>query len=460
MACTGAVSYSFPMIGVAASDINILYTATNGTVTTVPPSSYTVALNAPVTGQIWGIGGTISPSVPSNYTSGSLTIVRTLPFTQNAEIGNQGNQYPIVTETALDTLCMEIQQVAARTGAYRGVWVAGTVYNFGDIVQDGVNGAYTNNIYVAQSANTSGVWATDLAAGDWVLAISVATLQPPGSFLPLTGGTVSGNLTVSGHTTFEGVTSTGATGNGMLVYATSPALVTPALGTPASGVMTNVTGITAAGLASQGLKTKFTTSGTFTTPSSSSTATIYKYKIVGAGGGSGGTNSTRAVSGAAGAGGEAVGTFTGVAANTGITITIGAGGTGGLNSGGNGATGGSTLIGAPVSVTVTGGVGTTGSTTDNQSAFGGAGGGVSLGSPNIASITGQCGGNSIAVATIVSGGNGGSSSVGAGGAGGMINISNLGSAAGLGGGGGGCVGATAGGGTGGNGYVLIEQLTP
>ena len=99
---------------------------------------------------------------------------------------------------------MEIQQVAARTGSYRGVWVSGAVYNFGDIVQDGVNGNYTNNIYVCSNGNTSTTWATDLAAGDWVLSISVATLQPPGSFLPLSGGTISGNLTVGGVTTANG----------------------------------------------------------------------------------------------------------------------------------------------------------------------------------------------------------------------------------------------------------------
>ena len=49
-------------------------------------------------------------------------------------------------------------------------------------------------------------------------------------------------LTVTGHTTFEGVTSTGATGTGKLVYDTSPTLVTPLLGTPSSGTVTNLTG--------------------------------------------------------------------------------------------------------------------------------------------------------------------------------------------------------------------------
>src|SRR5512146_1890501 len=49
--------------------------------------------------------------------------------------------------------------------------------------------------------------------------------------------TLLGALSVPGHTTFEGVTSTGATGTGKLVYDGSPALVTPALGTPASGTL-------------------------------------------------------------------------------------------------------------------------------------------------------------------------------------------------------------------------------
>ena len=58
---------------------------------------------------------------------------------------------------------------------------------------------------------------------------------------------VAGTLGVTGHTTFEGVTSTGATGTGKLVYDTSPVLVTPNLGTPSALVGTNITG-TAAGL--------------------------------------------------------------------------------------------------------------------------------------------------------------------------------------------------------------------
>ena len=47
--------------------------------------------------------------------------------------------------------------------------------------------------------------------------------------------TMAGALSVTGHTTFEGVTSTGATGTGNLVYSISPTFTTPVLGVVTSG---------------------------------------------------------------------------------------------------------------------------------------------------------------------------------------------------------------------------------
>ncbi len=77
-----------------------------------------------------------------------------------------------------------------------------------------------------------------------VLGVATATS------LAIGGATLGTNgLAVTGHLLLEGVTSTGATGTGKLVFDTSPTLVTPLLGTPTSGVMTNVTG-TATGLTS------------------------------------------------------------------------------------------------------------------------------------------------------------------------------------------------------------------
>ena len=65
---------------------------------------------------------------------------------------------------------------------------------------------------------------------------------------PAIGGTTAAagkftTLEATGHTTFEGVTSTGATGTGKLVYDTSPTLTTPALGTPSAIVLTSATGL-------------------------------------------------------------------------------------------------------------------------------------------------------------------------------------------------------------------------
>lgn len=125
-------------------------------------------------------------------------------------------------------------------------------------------------------------------AGDKAKALLYGTFNATASSQTLTVNaavTLPYTLAVTGHATLEGVTSTGATGTGNIVFATSPTLVTPALGTPASGVMTNVTG-TAAGLTSgitNALKSATTTvdvsaatapsSGQVLTATSSTTAT-------------------------------------------------------------------------------------------------------------------------------------------------------------------------------------------
>lgn len=66
-----------------------------------------------------------------------------------------------------------------------------------------------------------------------------------------------------GHLTVEGVTSTGATGTGNLVFGTSPTFVTPILGTPTSGVATNLTG-TASGLTAGTVTTNANLTGVIT----------------------------------------------------------------------------------------------------------------------------------------------------------------------------------------------------
>lgn len=187
-------SFAFPFIGVSSADITVTSIASNGIATPLLSSQYTLSLNAANPNQLWGVGGTVSFTSPPAVGT-TLLIQRTLPLTQSTSVQNQGNYYAQVTEQALDTLCMEIQQVAARTTQFRGVWTTATTYNFGDIVQDGVNGAQTNNYYICTNANTSSVWVTDLANGDWAISV-LATV--PSQNLPITlSGAVSGSGTSS-----------------------------------------------------------------------------------------------------------------------------------------------------------------------------------------------------------------------------------------------------------------------
>lgn len=119
--------------------------------------------------------------------------------------------------------------------------------------------AYTaNNLSVfaaTTSAQLAGIISDETGSGVLVFATSPALVTPAlgvatATSLAIGGATLGTNgLAVTGHLLLEGVTSTGATGTGLLVFGTSPTFVTPALGTIASGVGTNLTG-TATGLTS------------------------------------------------------------------------------------------------------------------------------------------------------------------------------------------------------------------
>lgn len=177
--------FDFPCPSV--SDLQVIYTDATGTPFTLSPTQYSVTLNAVLPNQLWPLGGTVVyPLVGLPISIGtSITIARIVPLTQETSLDNQGNFYPAAVERALDTLTMELQQVNGRTGQIRGVWQTGVRYNFGDIVQDGINGGNTGSFYTCAQANLSGVWATDLANGDWSLSLP-ATI--PVASLPLAIG--------------------------------------------------------------------------------------------------------------------------------------------------------------------------------------------------------------------------------------------------------------------------------
>lgn len=206
----------------------------------------------------------------------------------------------------------------------------------------------------------------------------------------------------------------------------------------------------------------FVADGTFTTPADSTTATVYEADILAAGGGGGGSNGAGAVGGGAGAGHRSVHRFSGIAASTNVSITVGAAGTAGSSAGSDGGDGGNSSIGSPVTITSGGGKGGKGSTAAGGTGTeGGDGGTLVAGSPNILSADGRHGGRgwSTGVGTGVAG-EGADSDKGGGGIPGSLNVAQAPRAAtGYGSGGAGGFLATTAGGAGRPGYVKITRIT-
>jgi hypothetical protein len=195
----------------------------------------------------------------------------------------------------------------------------------------------------------------------------------------------------------------------------------------------------------------FITSGTtYTTPSTISSTTQFKFTLIGAGGGGGGM-ATAADSATGGGGGAACIVYTqGLSPSTAYTIAIGSFGGGGSATGPTaGNAGGNTTL-TIGSTTYTAGGGGGGAASFNGA--GGSAGTATNGTINISGAQGRYGG-----ATTTAAGDGGHAAMlwGAGGAG-LEAAGNGNSATGYGGGGGGGRGATGAGGNGTGGAILVE----
>lgn len=111
--------FGFSFVGVAAAYISVIYTDASGNETVLTQGSgatqYQIALNAPVQGAIWGLGGTVTydPSGTPIPAGSTLTIFRTLPLTQAISLQNQISLATLGAgaETGLDTGTMQLQQV-------------------------------------------------------------------------------------------------------------------------------------------------------------------------------------------------------------------------------------------------------------------------------------------------------------------------------------------------------------
>lgn len=195
--------------------------------------------------------------------------------------------------------------------------------------------------------------------------------------------------------------------------------------------------------------TRFTASGNWTVPAGVTRARV---RVWGGGGGGGG-NGTAGAGGGGGGGGYAEDIITGLTPGASITITVGAGGTAGANTGtassNNGGAGGTSSFGA--SLSATGGSGGGGSASSAGAA--GTGGSGSGGGSGAILATGGSGSAGTASGSGAVGGRGGEGAMGGGGGGTSTGTALPGAFPGGGGGGG---AATNVGAVGAAGLVVIE----
>lgn len=169
--------FNFGFVADTPTAISVTYYTGSTVVEVISTSLYTLFINPPAIGQIWGIGGTvIYPLSGTPVPNGdSLLIQRTLPLTQVISISDQGDFSPRVIEEALDTLCMQIQQIAGTEG---GDNITGSEI-ITALGYTPMNGA--NNLSEIVSAATS---RTNLGLG--TMAVQNATA------IAVTGGTAVG----------------------------------------------------------------------------------------------------------------------------------------------------------------------------------------------------------------------------------------------------------------------------
>lgn len=116
--------FQFSFIGVAAAYISVILTDASGNETVLTQgagsSQYQITLNPPVTGAIWGIGGTVTynPGGTPIPAGSTLTIFRTLPLTQAISLQRMNSLASLGAgaETGLDTGTMQLQQVSENIG--------------------------------------------------------------------------------------------------------------------------------------------------------------------------------------------------------------------------------------------------------------------------------------------------------------------------------------------------------
>lgn len=217
-----ATAFDFSFVADSASYVSVDYYTGSSFVETITTSLYTLFINPPATGQIWGIGGTVVyPLTGTPVPLGdSLLIQRTLPLTQVISISNQGPFAQQVIEEALDTLCMQIQQVAG-TGAGDSITGTDIITALGYTPMNGANNL--SEITIPATARTNLALGTMAVQNATAVAVTGGTISGVGitgsSFAGTIDNTVIGGstraagsfTTLLATTSFNMVTSSGAT---------------------------------------------------------------------------------------------------------------------------------------------------------------------------------------------------------------------------------------------------------
>lgn len=306
-------------------------------------------------------------------------------------------------------------QAAVVISQQRGTWVTATSYTAGDFVID------TGRYAICLVSHISGTFNTDLAAGKWSVLIDTSGLTPAfnatsedsiaSAATTDLGTKAASRLFVTGTTT---ITSFGTTANifkilrfedvltlthnattlilpgGLNIITAAGDLVI--IASNAGGNWRVLSYMRAAYAPFTGKligRQVFTASGTYTRSTNCKSVVV---EVVGGGGGGGGAAASGAATRAAGAGGGGGGYASKRVTTPGVTetVTVGAGGAGGIAGANNGSTGGTSSFGAHCSAT--GGSGGTGSSASSVTAADpGAGGTGSGGDLNISGSYGGLG---------------------------------------------------------------------
>lgn len=405
-----------------ATHLQVIYTSAAGVDTTLAASAYVVALTAD---QNNSPGGTVTYT-PAIAAGTALTILRVVPYTQAADIENQGAFYPSVLERAYDLLAMQVQQVVEIVA--RCLKLSPSQSAIDDLEATNANRAST---YLGFDANGELALYTGVGSGT---AVSVA-MAPVVSAASLAAARTAMAVVGLGANTFTGAQS--LPGNAASALQAVPLQ-------QIFGVVRYQT---------------FTANGTYTPHANM----VYcEIECVGGGGGGGGTATAAAATGAGGGGGGSGGYSRKLASRATIgasqAVTIGAAGAAGAAGNNNGGAGGDTSVGALcIGKGASGGFGNTGS-----AAVSGGAGGIA-GTGDVAAVGGY-GGTAVSMANVAGLSGAGAASALGGGARAMTTAVALAGEAAPGKGGGGSGGAsfnaggTAAGGAGGAGFVAIKEF--